>query len=177
MPTRWVATHHHLLLTRCSTFGRLGKKMPLVKRNQRTLQISIHDNILYGYAVMNDQDQSRSYTITFYTEFLDSPSIEYTDVVFTGVVAHYFENELPNSILFDIEQSDLKSTYELVPELFERLTNYGWPCPYTTLDDLFATLEAKHIQAFLISASYGLDGWVWAEEMNTVQRVERKTFD
>src|SRR5436190_1264798 len=108
------------------------------------MELSVHDNILYGYTVVSEQDQSRSYTITLYTKFLDRPPIEYTDIVFTGVVAHHFESELPNSILFDVEETDLERTYENDQELFERLKNYGWPCAYTTVDDLVANLKAKH---------------------------------
>lgn len=140
------------------------------------MELSVHDNILYGYAVVSDQNQSRSYTIILYTEFLDSPPVEYTDVVFAGVVAHHFESELPNSILFDIEQTDLERTYTDDQELFERLKNYGWPFMYTTLDELFVSLKAKQIKAFTISASYGLDGWVWAEQMSKIRRAERKEF-
>ena len=76
------------------------------------MELSVHDNILYGYIVVSDQDQSRSYTIILYTEFLDRPPVEYTDIVFTGVVAHHFESELSNSILFDVEETDLERTYE-----------------------------------------------------------------
>src|SRR5439155_16532339 len=120
-------------------------------RDERTMELSVHDNILYGYTVVADQNQSRSYTITLYTEFLDSPPAEYTNVVFTGVVAHHFESELPNSILFDIEETDLERTYIDDQELFERLKNYGWPYIYTTSDELFVTLKAKQIKAFTIS--------------------------
>ncbi len=138
------------------------------------MELSVHDNMLYGYTVISDQAHSHSYTITLYTEFLESPPIEYTDIVFTGVVAHHFERELPNSILFDVEETDLERIYEDHQELFERLKNYGWPCAYTTLDDLVAILKTKNIKAFAISASYGLDGWVWAEMMTKVQRDNRR---
>jgi hypothetical protein len=124
------------------------------------MELSVHDNILYGYTVVSDQNQTRSYTITLYTEFLDTPPVEYTDIVFTGVVAHHFESELPNSILFDIEETDLERTYNDDQELFERLKNYGWPCSYTTLDELFASLKAKQIKAFTISAvTDSMDGF------------------
>jgi hypothetical protein len=140
------------------------------------MELSVHDNVLYGYTVVSNQDQSRSYMITLYTEFQDRPPVEYTDIVFVGVVAHHFESELPNSILFDVEETDLERTYEDTRDLFERLNNYGWPCAYTTIDDLFATLKAKQIKAFAISSSYGLDGWIWAEQMTKVQRDSRKVF-
>jgi hypothetical protein len=84
--------------------------------------------------------------------------------------------KLLRSILFDVEETDLERTYEDDQELFERLKNYGWPCAYTTVDDLVATLKAKHIKAFAISSSYGLDRWVWAEQMTKVQRDSCKQF-
>jgi hypothetical protein len=36
--------------------------------------------------------------------------------------------------------------------------------------------KSENIKAFAISASYGLDRWVWAEEMTKVRRDDRKQF-
>ena len=30
------------------------------------MEVSVHDNVLYGYTVVSNQDQSRSYTIMLY---------------------------------------------------------------------------------------------------------------
>lgn len=141
------------------------------------MELSVHDNILYGYTVVSDHDHHRSYTINLYTEFLNRAPVEYTDIVWTGVVAHHFEHELPHSILFDVEEADLKRIYDDNQELFERLKQYGWPpYTYTTADELITILKTQQIKAFTISASYGIDGWIWAKQMRKVQRDRRKEF-
>lgn len=141
------------------------------------MELSVHDAILYGYSVVSGEYEENAYTITLYTVYMDRPPIRYIDVVFTDVVAHYFENELANSIIFGVEEEDLASIYENNRGLFERLINYGWPpYNYTTADELIATLKAEHMKAFGISASYGLHGWVWAKQMTKIKRDSRKEF-
>lgn len=141
------------------------------------MELSIHDNILYAYLVVSEQEDPYLYTITLFTEFSDSSSSEYTDIVFTGVLTHHFEHELSHSILFDVEERDFEYIYENDPDLFERSKDYGWP-PYmrTTFAELIATLKTQDIKAFVISTSYGLDGWIWAKQMTKVQRNTRKEF-
>jgi hypothetical protein len=136
----------------------------------------VHDNILYAFIVASDEDQSQSYTIRLHTAYLDRMPHEYTDIVFSHTVAHHFECELPNSILFDVEETPLEQVYADHQDLFEKLKNYGWPCTYKTGTELVASLKAKNIKAFAISASYGLDGWIWAEAMTLVRRDDRKQF-
>jgi len=140
------------------------------------MELSVHDNTLYGFTVVSDESQSQSYTITLHTAYLDHMPFEYTDIVFIRVVAHHFESELPNSILFDVEETQLERVYADHRALFEKLKNYGWPCAYTTENDLVANLKVRNIKAFAISSSYGLDGWVWAEQMTKVRRNDRKQF-
>lgn len=141
------------------------------------MEISVHDNILYGYTVVREGYNSHVYTITLYTEFLDNSPVEYTDIVFTGVAAHHFESELANSILFDVEKTEPERIYNDNQELFERLKNYGWPWMYTTTEELFAAIKTRQLKAFAISASYGIDGWIWAKDMRKIPRAERKEFD
>ncbi len=138
--------------------------------------LSIHDNILYGVTVVSGAYLSRSYSIRLHTAFLDLRPFEYTDIEFSGVVAHHFGCELPNSILFDIEETELERIYNDHRDLFERLKNYGWPFPYKTEDDLIASLKTDRIKAFTISSSYGFEGWIWAEQVIEIKRSRRKRF-
>jgi hypothetical protein len=84
--------------------------------------LSIHDNNVYAYVVDCEHDR-----LILHTSFLDSEIREFTDVVFTGVVAHFFEHVLPGNILFAIEQVELKSVIETYAELFKESWRYGWP--------------------------------------------------
>lgn len=50
-----------------------------------------------------------------------------TELLFTGVVAHYFDHVADPSIIFGIEESDLKDIYDKWEHVFVNGRNYGWP--------------------------------------------------
>src|SRR4051812_20594905 len=83
---------------------------------------SIHDNNVYGYTVA-----CREQRVTLHTEYLVGDVREFTDVVFSGVIAHRFENQLSGNILLDIEESDLAGIVRAEPNLFEQLRELCWP--------------------------------------------------
>jgi len=119
--------------------------------------ISIHDNQLLSYSVFCDLRE-----IHFHTAFED----EYTDIIFAGVVIYYFEGDNFKTVLFGIEETTLEDIYTEFESLFSRLKNHSWlRVSYENAADLMEQMKAKHIKAYRIHSSYGLDGWVWAENM------------
>lgn len=141
------------------------------------MEISVHDNIVYGYSVMFDDFSSPVYRLVLYTEYFGPhQEVEYTDVSFSNVVTHQFEAITAQTVIFDIEETEPRAVYEQKEELFLRLKNYGWPFKYKDTDDLFHTLKNKHIRAFRVQSSCGLDGWIWAERMELISRDDRKKF-
>jgi hypothetical protein len=140
------------------------------------MELSIHDNILYGYSVYSQPNKRPFYTIVFHTEYYHVTPNEYTDVFFHQVAAHHFEGELSNTILFDIRDADTHYIYDEYCDLFKRLQNHGWPSMYETRDDLLRQLAAEKIQAYIIDTSSGLQGWVWAKRVEIIARAERKVF-
>ena len=142
------------------------------------MEISIHDNIIYGYLVKCDDFSSSVYQLVLYTEYFGpNQKVEYADVVFSNVITHRFEAITSKTVLFDIEETQAQQIYEQDEELFLRLKNYGWPFQYKDLDDLLHTLDKKSTRAFRVHSSCGLDGWVWAEKMELISRMERKEFN
>jgi hypothetical protein len=70
------------------------------------MSISVHDNRLISYAV-NEKEK----TILFETVFSEKTPHEYTNIIFSDVLAYFFENhsiEL-GTIIFDIEESETHS--------------------------------------------------------------------
>jgi hypothetical protein len=142
------------------------------------MEISIHDNIIYGYQVKCDDYSSSVYQLVLYTEYFGpNQKVEYTDVVFSNVITHRFDAITSKTVLFDIEETQAQLIYEQDEELFLRLKNYGWPFQYQDLDDLLHTFDKKSMRAFRVHSSCGLDGWVWAEKMKLISRMERKEFN
>ncbi len=119
--------------------------------------ISIHDNQLLSYSVFCDLRE-----IHFHTAFED----EYTDIIFAGVVIYHFEGDNFKTVLFDIAETTLEDIYAEFESLFSRLKNHSWLREsYETEHNLIEQMRAKHIKAYRIHSSYGLNGWIWAENM------------
>jgi hypothetical protein len=96
-------------------------------------------------------------------------------VVFTGVVAHFFEYELRGNILNEIQEVEPKSVVQQYAELFKESWRYGWPSRIDYRGDLSVLenwLRDHSIRAFDIMSSYGLSGWVLAESCELVSRTE-----
>ena len=123
--------------------------------------MSVHDNILKSYTV--DGDAKRIVLCTEYPH--DDPPTR-TDVVFTGVVDHYFRNSVFPSIIFEVEAVALRDIIERDKQLIDSDNRIGgWPSFWReTVDEMVLALSNDNIQMFEISSSYGLDGWVAAKD-------------
>jgi hypothetical protein len=118
---------------------------------------SVHDNNVYAYVV--DCERRR---IVLHTEYRDGGAEEYTDVTFSGVVAHHFGDVMAANILFDITEVEPGDIVRRWAELFARRKNYGWPdgIRYDDPQELMAALAGRGIRGYEIGSSYGLTGWV-----------------
>ncbi|HEY2584138.1 MAG TPA: hypothetical protein VGI81_00065 [Tepidisphaeraceae bacterium] len=123
---------------------------------------SVHDNVVYSYIV-----ECEDRRIVLHTQFRDGAADEYTDVVFTGVVAHHFECVLPGNILFDVTETSPRAIIQTWSALFAAQKNYGWPnmIHYRDVDDLIGILDSGGVRGFEIGSSLGLGGWVLATAM------------
>jgi hypothetical protein len=132
--------------------------------------ISVHDNFIYAYAL--DCEGRR---IVQHTHFRDGSANEYTDVIFTGVVAHHFEHVLSGNILFDVTEIPLRHLVTGSAALFAAGKAYGWPdgIEYRDAEELIGILEGRGAHGFEISSSYGMGGWVIARAMERRKRENR----
>jgi hypothetical protein len=123
--------------------------------------ISVHDNSVY--ACVLDCENRR---ITVHTAFRDREPHEFTDIVFHGVCAHYFEHMLPGNILFDVSEIEIDELVSENAALLAASWRYAWPpIEYRgDLDVLSAALKNTSLRAYSMSSSYGLSGWVLAME-------------
>lgn len=117
--------------------------------------LSIHDNEIVSYEV-----DIRKSTIKIQT--LDGDELT-TTIEFTDVLAHVFETQLQGSIIFDISTFEVSRFLENNKELLEKQKNYGWPMHYEKKEELLEHLQNEKYNYFVISASYGLNGWVIAK--------------
>ncbi|HEV2295506.1 MAG TPA: hypothetical protein VGR35_16775 [Tepidisphaeraceae bacterium] len=130
---------------------------------------SVHDNFVYAYTV-----NCEGRRVTLHTEYRDLQPQEFTDVIFSDVVAHSFEHVLRANILFDVEEDDVESLIQGNAAVFEKSWRWGWP-PIEYGGDLallIKTLRSQSVRAFTIGSSYGLSGWVLAGSYERQKRDE-----
>ncbi|MBT2283614.1 hypothetical protein J7E78_08705 [Paenibacillus polymyxa] len=120
--------------------------------------ISIHDNEIISYEV--DFQKSK---ITLNT-LGGSGDSDTTYIEFIDVLAHMFETQLQGSIILDISTFDIDRFSKHNKELLEKQKNYGWPMHYETIEDLLEYLQNENYNYYVISASYGFNGWIVAKE-------------
>jgi hypothetical protein len=134
------------------------------------MTFAIHDNTIYGYSILADDDGKLTYTIRLYTKFHQTAQPSFTDIVFSGAIAHYFEDYLAHNILFDIEEITIEACFDEYHELFEYRVKYGWPFPHNGKQDLLQRAHSHQVIGYQINTSYGLNGWIWARTMDIIKR-------
>lgn len=121
---------------------------------------SVHDNEIVSYNV--DLQNAK---ITFQT--LGGKDNEVPVIIeFIEVLAYFFETQLLGSILLDISQFEISLFVTNNKELLEKQKDSAWPVYYDKIEDLLEYLLHKNYNYYVISASYGLNGWVIAKEYN-----------
>ena len=128
----------------------------------------IRTNNIYAYSVLCEQRG-----IVVHTES-DSLPKAYTDLRFTGVLAHHFANVLAGNVLVGIEEVDPQSIVQQWAEVFAAGKPHAWPpVEYGHPDELVSILRDRGIKGFRLDAFYGLGGWVLAESMALGVRAAR----
>jgi hypothetical protein len=132
--------------------------------NREQMARSVHDNRLVSYEV-----QCEARTITLHTEcrVKDKPT-EFTNVMFTGVQAYRFENDAFGNIILGLETVAVEAFLEKYgADISESYRMAGSPGAWAdNLGTASRYLQEERTQAFILSSSYGLSGWVLAREMS-----------
>jgi hypothetical protein len=132
---------------------------------------SFHDDQLVGYEVDCEAREIKLHIkpATWATEKRRST------VLFTGVEGYRFENDAFGNIILDLEVVATRAfVSEYRGELAESFRMSGALGTWTSdLDNAQRFLSQQRIQAFVLSSSYGLSGWVLAREASVVPRNTR----
>jgi len=130
---------------------------------------SIDGSTVYAIAVECEHRR-----IVLFSEYHDEERCEYTDVVFSDVVAHWFDHVLPGNVLFGIYDWDLDQLVQHEWERFDAGRARGWPpLEFADQAELLAALRDERCKAFNVDSSYGMTGWVVARAMTLVPRERR----
>jgi hypothetical protein len=88
------------------------------------------------------------------------------DIIFTNVFAHYFENELQGSTIFEISENNVSSFLKDNEKILRDRKKFCWPIYYSDISELKQKLETERYIYYAIVSSYGLSGWVLAKKMD-----------
>ncbi|CAM5218806.1 putative protein OS=Ureibacillus acetophenoni OX=614649 GN=SAMN05877842_12015 PE=4 SV=1 [Ureibacillus acetophenoni] len=124
------------------------------------MNFSVHDNEIISYEVNLKNEEIIIQTISHWEKV---PNVT---LIFSGVLAHWFEHQLPGSIILDLEKRELDEFFEYNKELLEKSRPYSWPTDYKDLKELEEKLRKENYFYYLISAFYGLNGWVLAKKVD-----------
>ena len=120
-----------------------------------------------GYSVSCDKRR-----IVFHTEYPRGDTDEKTDVVFSAVEAYFFYGDNMQSILFDIKACDIDRILNRFADEFEAGVGYCWPGSWnTSMAACREHLAHQQFQAWIIHPSYGMGGFVIAEDMELKQSL------
>jgi len=118
--------------------------------------------------------------VVLHTVYPPSDPPEYTDIVFSGVVAYHIEQQtfrnsgVSANIIFDVKESEAKLILSQYADLLAASKNYGWPTlEYANLDELVMHLTSNGTKCFEIHSSCGLFGFVFAARMEFRNRRSR----
>lgn len=120
---------------------------------------SIHDNFVYTVSIHLEER-----VLILHTQYRDGDGPhDFTDVCFSGVIGHCFQDLAAPSILMDIETVSADWVVGQWRDVFERGTNYGWPpLNHRNLEELCLLLKEQHYIGFRVMGSCGIDGFVLA---------------
>jgi len=126
------------------------------------MTVSIHDGVLIAYSVSFLENEL----------LLDIQTVvdETETVTFRNYLAHNFSYVMAGSIIFDIEEVELKSFFVENRKLFDTYKLYAWPIwEYEETNELEHYFQENSYKCYVISASLGLTGYVFARSL-TIKR-------
>lgn len=92
-----------------------------------------------------------------------------TKVVFSDVFAHMFETELENSIILDIQKSEIFNFVIDHRDVLDKYKNGAWPMYYKTIEELSEKLVTENYNYYEILSPFGLSGWVVARNYELIK--------
>lgn len=112
--------------------------------------------------------------MTLHTEFTENDPPEYTDVLFTGVVAHHFENTFSGNIILGIDEYSPLDFHEAFKSELEYQGRYGLPISVESASLFISEIENRSLKNFIVSSSYGMSGWIICANMEILERPNKR---
>jgi hypothetical protein len=132
---------------------------------------SIHDNNVLSYAVDAVKGE-----IVLRTAFPNREGPDFTNVLFRGVTAYFFEGDNLRTILLNIGEVPAEQVFEQEKERFTENRKVLWPGGWNDSDaSVMAHIAKTGVRAYVIQSAYGMAGWVWATSMDILAAEDSGT--
>ena len=127
---------------------------------------SLHDHFLSSYEVNCETRQIKLHARPDPGDSAKSEQWSRT-IVFDGVEGYQFENDAFGNIIFSLEVVSIEQVFAGCGDrIMESYRQAGAPGPWAAdLASAARSLMAEGVQAFVLSSSYGLSGWVLAKRV------------
>ncbi len=138
-----------------------------MRRNRGRLRVdrplpSFHDCLVVGYEV---DCEAREIRLRIKPPGPDAEQEGVSTVVFEDVQGYHFEHDAFGNIVFDLESVPLESFVTENRSELEDSYRFGAVGTWAAdIDSAPAVLAGQGIQAFVLSPSLGLTGWVLAKQ-------------
>lgn len=123
----------------------------------------IHDSEIVSYEV--DLKNSK---LRLNLQQHELENLKHIDVVFNVVLVHFFETALQGSIIFDVEERGIDKFIKENSNLLNKQKEYSWPIDYNDVKELNDLLVNNQYRYYIITSSYGLNGWVIAKNYEII---------
>lgn len=121
-------------------------------------------NSLHDYEILNYNVNFKNSLLTIdVTNDKSNKKIEFVDTI-----AHQFSDEIPYSIILDLEELDMKYFFSRNNDLLEEKKNSGWPLMYSSVEELEVMIDESNIRYYVLYSSYGMTGWVLAKKVQVI---------
>ena len=118
----------------------------------------VHDNTILSYNV-DVYNMKLEMKTAYYDE-------EQTDITFTNLIGHRFENVTYSNIINSIKEISIDDFINQNKEMLENGFRYAFPICASDCEELRAHLHENKQRIFIISAVLGLCGFVIAKDIS-----------
>lgn len=120
---------------------------------------NVHDYIIKSYTV-NFEEKKITLEV--------SNDIKEKQVVFHNIFTYKFYDEMPYSVILDLEERPLDNFFSENEELLQQGEKEAWPIMYDSFEELENEIRNANVTYQVLYSSYGMNGWVLAERVEII---------
>ncbi|MGX7148402.1 hypothetical protein [Enterococcus ureasiticus] len=113
----------------------------------------------------------KSYTVNFEEKKIIlevSNDIKEKQVVFHNIFTYKFYDEMPYSVILDLEERPLDNFFSENEELLQQGEKSAWPIIYDSFGELENEIRNANVAYQVLYSSYGMNGWVLAKRVEII---------